>query len=321
MSGKSFVHLHVHADSSALDGLAQVKKLVPAVEALGMPAIAITDHGSMAATYDLYKATKGTNVKPIYGIEAYLAPGVSRTHKEPVRWNEGGDDDVSGAGAYTHITLIAETNEGLHNLFRLSTESYMTGMYRKPRMDEDLLRQYHKGIIATTGCPSGEVQTWLRIGNYEKAKAAAQKFADIFGEGNYFVELMDHGLDIEKRVINDLLRIAKELNLPCVATNDLHYIHQHPDAETHDALLCIGSGSKIADEQRFRFDAQDFYLKTAEEMRAIWTTSPRMPVTTPSRSLNVVSPRSKTDMTSCRRSRSPTGKPKRPGSSRKLMPV
>lgn len=266
---KSFVHLHVHADGSALDGLANVKGLVKAAEELGMPAIALTDHGSMSATYDLYKATKGTNVRPIYGIEAYVAPAVSRTHKEPVRWNEGGDDDVSGAGAYTHMTLIAETNEGLHNLFRMSTEAYLTGFYRKPRIDEDLLREYHHGIIATTGCPSGEVQTWLRIGNYDNAKAAAKKFADIFGEGNYFVELMDHGLDIEKRVIGDLIRIAKELNLPTVATNDLHYVHKH-DAVTHDALLCIGSGSKIADEKRFRFDAQDFYLKTAEEMRAIW---------------------------------------------------
>lgn len=266
---KSFVHLHVHADGSALDGLANVKDLVKAAGELGMQSIAITDHGSMSATYDLYKATKGTNVRPIYGIEAYLAPAVPRTHKEPVRWNEGGDDDVSGAGAYTHMTLIAETNEGLHNLFRMSSEAYLTGFYRKPRIDEDLLRQYHHGIIATTGCPSGEVQTWLRIGNYENAKAAAKKFADIFGEGNFFVELMDHGLDIEKRVIGDLIKIAKELNLPTVATNDLHYVHKH-DATTHDALLCVGSGSKIADEQRFRFDAQDFYLKTAEEMRAIW---------------------------------------------------
>jgi DNA polymerase III subunit alpha len=266
---KSFVHLHVHADGSTLDGLAQIKKLVPAAEALGMPAIAITDHGSMSATYDLYKATKGTSVKPIYGIEAYLAPAVPRDHREPVRWNEGGDDDVSGAGAYTHMTMFAETNEGLHNLFRMSSEAYLTGFYKKPRMDEDLLRRYHTGIIATTGCPSGEVQTWLRIGNYDNALAAARKFADIFGEGNFFVELMDHGLDIEKRVIGDLLRIAKDLKLPTVATNDLHYVHKH-DNVVHDALLCIGSGSKIADEKRFRFDAQDFYLKSAEEMRALW---------------------------------------------------
>lgn len=269
MSNKSFVHLHVHADGSALDGLSQVEKMVPRVLELGQTALAITDHGSMSATYDLYKATKGTGVKPIYGIEAYLAPAVPRTHKEPVRWADGGGDDVSGAGAYTHMTMWAETNEGLHNLFRLSSEAYLTGFYRKPRMDEELLRKYHKGIIATTGCPSGEVQTWLRIGNYEKAKEAAAKFAEIFGEGNFFVELMDHGLDIEKTVIPQLLQIAKELNLPTVATNDSHYTHQE-DSHVHEALLCIGSGSKLEDPNRFKFDGNGYYLKTAEEMRAIW---------------------------------------------------
>jgi DNA polymerase III subunit alpha len=266
---KSFVHLHVHADGSALDGLSQVKKMVPRVIELGQTALAITDHGSMSATYDLYKATKGTDIKPIYGIEAYLAPAVPRTHKEPVRWASGGGDDVSGAGAYTHMTMWAETNEGLHNLFRLSSEAYLTGFYRKPRMDEELLRKYHKGIIATTGCPSGEVQTWLRIGDYEKAKAAAAKFAEIFGEGNFFVELMDHGLEIEKTVIPQLLQIAKELGLPTVATNDSHYTHKE-DSHVHEALLCIGSGSKLSDDTRFKFDGDGYYLKTAEEMRAIW---------------------------------------------------
>jgi DNA polymerase III alpha subunit/intein/homing endonuclease len=269
MSNKSFVHLHVHADGSALDGLSQVKKMVPRALELGQTSLAITDHGSMSATYDLYKATKGTDLKPIYGIEAYLAPAVPRTHKEPVRWADGGGDDVSGAGAYTHMTMWAETNEGLHNLFRLSSEAYLTGFYRKPRMDEELLRKYHKGIIATTGCPSGEVQTWLRIGNYEKAKEAAAKFAEIFGEGNFFVELMDHGLEIERIVIPQLLQIAKELGLPTVATNDSHYTHQD-DSHVHEALLCIGSGSKLEDPNRFKFDGNGYYLKTAEEMRAIW---------------------------------------------------
>jgi DNA polymerase III alpha subunit/intein/homing endonuclease len=259
----------VHADGSALDGLSQIQKMIPRVIELGQPAIGISDHGSMSATYDLYKATKGTDIKPIYGIEAYLAPAVPRTHKEPVRWAEGGGNDVSGSGAYTHMTMWAETNEGLHNLFRLSSEAYLTGFYRKPRMDEELLRKYHKGIIATTGCPSGEVQTWLRIGNYENAKASAAKFAEIFGEGNFFVELMDHGLEIETDVIPQLLQIAKELNLPTVATNDSHYTHKD-DSHVHEALLCIGSGSKLSDPNRFKFDGNGYYLKTAEEMRAIW---------------------------------------------------
>lgn len=271
MPNKSFVHLHCHADASMLDGLALVAQLVPAAERLGMPAIALTDHGSMAATYDLYKVAKNSNVKPIFGIEAYLAPQVPRTHKTAVRWNNGGEDDVSGAGAYTHMTLLAETDEGLRNLFIMSSESYLSGIYRKPRMDLELLQTYGKGIIATTGCPSGEIQTLLRIGDYEKAKASAAQFAEIFGKESFFVELMDHGLDIEKRVIRDLLKLSKELGLRTVATNDLHYINK-ADAKTHEALLCISSGSRLSDPNRFKFDANDFYLKTAEEMRAIWDT-------------------------------------------------
>lgn len=266
---KSFVSLHSHTDNSKLDGAARIPDLVKRAEELGMPAVAVTDHGSMSGFYDLYKATQGTSVKPIYGIEAYLAPDVPRTHKEPVRWNGGGEDDVSGNGAYTHMTLLAETTDGLYNLFKMSTEAFLTGFYRSPRMDLELLQQYGKGIIATTGCPSGEVQTWLRIGDYGKAREAAAKFRDIFGKDNFFVEVMDHGLAIEKRVIPDLLRLAKDLGLGTVATTDLHYVHQH-ESHMHDALLCIGSGSKLSDPNRFKFDAPDFYLKTAEQMRAIW---------------------------------------------------
>lgn len=271
MTNKSFAHLHVHGAGSKLDGLSQIPDLVKVAEELGQPAVAITDHGSMSATYDLYKATKDNPVKPIYGIEAYFAPDVPRTHKEPVRWNPEGDkgDDVSGAGAYTHMTMWAETSEGLKNLFRLSSEAYDTGFYRQPRMDLDILQQWNKGVMATTGCPSGEVQTWLRIGDYDKAVAAAAKFADILGKDNYFVEVMDHGLSIETRVIPGLLQIAKDLGLRTVATNDSHYT-RHGDAHVHDALLCIGSGSKLADPDRFKFDGDGYYIKSAAEMRRIW---------------------------------------------------
>lgn len=268
---KSFVHLHVHCDGSALDGLALVADLVPAAEKLGMPAVAVTDHGSAAALYDLYKATKDSTVRPIYGIEAYLSPDVPRSHRSPVKWANGGEDDVSGGGAYTHATYLAETNQGLRNLFALSSESYLSGTYYKPRVDIELLEKYHEGIIATTGCPSGEVQTWLRIGDYEKAKAAAAKFMEIFGRDNYYVELMNHGLGIEKRVIPDLIRISKELRLPTVATNDLHYINKS-DARFHEALLCISTRDRLSNPDRFKFDAEDFYLKTPHEMRAIWDT-------------------------------------------------
>jgi DNA polymerase-3 subunit alpha len=242
--------------------------MVPVVEQLNMPAIAITDHGSMSATYDLHKAAKDSPVKPIYGIEAYVAPE-SRTLKEPVFWGEGGGNDVSGKGAYTHMTLLAETDEGLHNLFRLSSQAYLDGFYRHPRMDDELLAKYGKGIIATTGCPSGAVQTWLRIGNYDKAVEAAAKYRDIFGKENYFVELMDHGLGIEKEVIPQLMNIAKDLGLRTVATNDTHYIHKN-DSAVHDALLCIGSGSKLQDKDRFSFEGTEFYIKSPEEMRNLW---------------------------------------------------
>jgi DNA polymerase III alpha subunit len=264
----SFVHHHVHADSSQLDGLAQVTKLVPAAKEMGMPAIALTDHGSMASTYDLYKATKEAGIKGIYGIEAYIAPE-SRHTKSQIKWNPGGEDDVSGNGAYLHATLLARTDEGLHNLMKLSSLAYLEGYYYKPRMDDEILAEYNKGIIATTGCPSGAVQTWLRIGRYDKAIEAAAKYRDIFEKGSYFVELMDHGLDIERRVIKDLMKIAKELNLPTLATNDLHYIRKE-DSHAHDALLCIGSASTLDDPKRFKFDTDGFYLKSAEEMRAIW---------------------------------------------------
>jgi len=269
LGDKSFVHLHNHADASQLDGLSSVKGLAKVAASLGQPAIAITDHGSMAATFELGKACKDQGIKPIFGIEAYMAPDVPRTHKSPVKWAEGGGDDVSGAGAYLHATMWAENDEGLRNLMRISSYAYMDGFYRKPRADEELLQQYGRGIIATTGCPSGGVQTWLRIGEYEKAREYAAKIRDILEPGNFFVEVMDHGLEIERRVQKDLLRLAKDLDLPVVATNDSHYLYA-TDATVHDALLCIGSGSRINDTNRFRFDGNGYYLKSAEEMRQLW---------------------------------------------------
>src|SRR5664279_2887499 len=169
-------------------------------------------------------------------MEAYLTPNTSRYDRTRVRWSGGGDDDVSGGGAFTHMTLLAENTAGMHNLFRLSSRSSLEGFFYKPRADRELLSQYANGLIATTGCPSGEIQTWLRIGDYEKARASAAEFRDIFGAGNFFLELMDHGLDIETRVREDLLRLRRDLNLPVIATNDLHYTHPQ-DADTHEILL------------------------------------------------------------------------------------
>ena len=255
-----------------LDGAAKISELVAEVANQNMPAIAMTDHGNVFGAFEFHKLAKAAGVKPIIGIEAYVAPE-SRFDKRRVKWAEGGEDDVSGGGAYTHMTLLAENNEGLSNLFKLSSLASLEGFYYKPRMDQELLAKYSKGIIATTGCPGGEIQTRLRMGAYKEAVAAAARMRDIFGAQNYFLEVMDHSIDIEKRVLSDLLKLGKELNLPLLATNDLHYTH-HKDAAAHEVMLCIQSGSTLADPKRFKFDNSEFYLKSAQQMRQLFKDLP-----------------------------------------------
>ncbi len=269
--GDSFVHLHVHTEYSMLDGAARLKDLFAECERGGMSAIAITDHGNIYGAYDFYTKARAAGIKPIIGIEAYVAPE-HRGHKQPVRWGTPAqkNDDVSGAGAYTHMTLLAETTEGMHNLFKLSSMASLEGYFRKPRMDRELLAQYAKGLIATTGCPGGEVQTRLRLGQDREALQAAADYRDIFGPENFFVELMDHGLDVELRTRQALRRIAGDLSLPYVATNDLHYAREG-DAEAHGALLCVQTGTNLADPNRFKFDGTSYYVKSPQEMRAIST--------------------------------------------------
>ncbi|GAA1932626.1 DNA polymerase III subunit alpha [Microbacterium aoyamense] len=275
MASDSFVHLHVHSEYSMLDGAARIKPMVEEAVRQQMPAIAVTDHGNTFAAFEFYRTAKDAGIKPIIGIEAYVTPGTHRSDKARVRWGtpEQNDDDVSGSGAYTHMTLLSETTAGMHNLFRLSSKASMEGYYFKPRMDRELLQTYSGGLIATTGCPGGEVQTRLRLGQYDAARAAAAEFQDIFGKDNYFAEIMDHGLSIERRVQADLLKIAKDLDIPLVATNDLHYTHQH-DAGSHAALLCVQSGSTLDDPKRFKFDGDGYYVKTPAEMRQIFRDHP-----------------------------------------------
>ena len=268
-----FVHLHCHSEYSMLDGAARLKDLVTGCEQMGMPALAVTDHGNLFGAYEWYKVAKGSAVKPIIGLEAYLTPKTHRSERKRVQFGDGTGDDVASKGAYTHMTIWAENNAGMHNLFRLSSMSSLEGFFYKPRADRELLHRYGKGLLATTGCPSGEVQTYLRLGQYDQALASAAEFRDIFGAGNFYVELMDHGLDIERRVRTDLLRIAKDLSLPLVATNDLHYVHAS-DAEAHDTLLCVSSGSNRDTPNRFKFDGNGYYLKSPQEMRAIWSELP-----------------------------------------------
>ncbi|MGH8892509.1 MAG: DNA polymerase III subunit alpha, partial [Actinomycetes bacterium] len=272
-SQDSFVHLHVHTEYSMLDGAARLDDLFKESAAMGMPALAMTDHGNVFGAYDFWKKARANGVKPIIGCEAYVTPGTHRSDKTRVRWADGGEDDVSGGGAYTHMTMWAENTAGMHNLFRLSSLASLEGQYYKPRMDRELLQTYAKGLIATTGCPGGEVQTLLRIGRYDDAVRSAAEFRDIFGKDSFFVELMDHQLPIEQRVRQDLLRLAKDLDLPLVATNDLHYTYAR-DAEAHAVLLCVQSGRTLADPTRFKFEADDFYLKTPQEMREVWRDLP-----------------------------------------------
>ncbi len=255
-----------------LDGAARVGDLVEEVARLEMPAIAMTDHGNVFGAFEFYKQATKAGVKPIIGIEAYVAPE-SRFDKKRVQWASGGDDDVSGGGAYTHMTILAENNHGLKNLFRLSSLASLEGYYYKPRMDRELLSQYADGLIATTGCPGGEIQTRLRMGNYRDAMRAASDYRDIFGANNFFLELMDHGIDVETRVKDDLLKLGRELKLPLLATNDLHYTN-HADADAHAALLCVQSGTTLADPKRFKFDNDEFYLKTAAQMRELFRDIP-----------------------------------------------
>jgi len=258
-----------------LDGAARVKELVGEVAKVENPAaraIAITDHGNLFGAFEFYKNAKAVGVKPIIGIEAYIAPG-SRHDRKRVKWAQGGEDDVSGGGAYTHMTILASNNTGMSNLFKLSSLASLEGYYYKPRMDRELLAGHASGLIATTGCAGGEIQTRLRMGDYAGARKAAADYQDIFGRENYFLEVMEHGIEIEARTKLDLLKLAKDLNLPLLATNDLHYTKQS-DEQAHAALLCIQSGSILADPKRFKFDSDQFYLKSAAEMRQLFAEIP-----------------------------------------------
>ncbi|MEP7331087.1 MAG: DNA polymerase III subunit alpha [Terracoccus sp.] len=271
---RSFVHLHVHTEYSMLDGAARIGDLFTEAAKMGMPALATTDHGYVFGAYEFWKKAQGTGVKPIIGVEAYITPGTHRSDRTKVSWGNGGRDDISGGGAYTHMTMLAQNNEGMHNLFRMSSIASLDQVYTKwPRIDRELMSTYGKGLIVTTGCPSSEIQTRLRFGQYDEARQTASDLRDVFGAENVFCELMDHGLEIERRVQKDLIRLARDLKLPLLATNDLHYTRAE-DAKAHAALLCVQSGSTLMDPGRFKFDADEFYLKSADEMRHVWRELP-----------------------------------------------
>ena len=281
MSNDSFVHLHVHTEYSMLDGASLLDGLFARVSELEMPAIAMTDHGNLHGAYDFWAKGRAAGINPIIGIEAYIAPQVHRSERKRVRWGKGdaaeeGGNDVAGGGAYTHMTIWSETTQGMHNLFRLSSRSSLEGYYYKPRADRELLHEYAPGLIATTGCPSGEIQTRLRLGQYDEARKSAAEFQDIFGKDSFFLELMDHDIAIERTVRDDLLRLGKELGIRPVATNDSHY-NNPEDANAQDALICVASGKTLSDPKRLKFDGGGYYIKSAAEMRALWADKHGMP--------------------------------------------
>jgi DNA polymerase-3 subunit alpha len=259
----SFVHLHVHTEYSMLDGAARLKDLFVGCDQAGMPALAMTDHGNMYGAYDFAMKAKAAGIKPIIGTEAYIAPGSRFDKKLP----QGGNTKTD---KYSHMTLLAENGTGYSNLIKLSSLASLEGYYYKPRMDRELLSRYNEGLIATSGCPGGEVSQLLVRGDYEGAKRTAGEYSEIFGKGNYFVELMSHGLDIEKQTFPGLIKLAKELDLPLVATNDLHYTRKE-DNIPHEVLLCVQTGATLADPNRFRFEAEEFYLKSPAEMRDLFS--------------------------------------------------
>jgi DNA polymerase-3 subunit alpha len=270
MADTPYAHLHVHTEYSMLDGAARLKEMFKEVKANGMTHVAITDHGNMFGAAEFHRQAKEAGITPVIGIEAYVAPE-HRGNKNRILWGQPHQksDDVSASGAYLHKTIWARNNEGLHNLFKLTSRSYAEGwLVKYARFDKEIIAEHAAGLMATTGCPSGDVQTRLRLGQEAEALKAAAEYQDIFGKENYFVELMDHGLSIETRVRDGLIEIAKKLNMPPVVTNDSHY-SKESDAQAHDLLLCIQTGKTLADADRFKFDGTGYYIKSPAEMYAV----------------------------------------------------
>lgn len=259
----SFTHLHVHTEYSLLDGSSKIKEITKRAAELGMDSLAITDHGVMYGVIDFYKAAKEAGIKPVLGCEVYVAPG-SRFDKEA----------GTGEDKYNHLVLLAENNTGYQNLMKIVSRGFTEGFYYKPRVDKELLREFHEGIIATSACLAGEVQRYLSRGMYEEAKRVALYYQDIFGKDNFFLELQDHGIAEQHYVNPQLLRMSEETGIELICTNDVHYTYAD-DADAHDILLCIQTGKKVTDENRMRYTGGQYYLKSPEEMAELFKYAPQ----------------------------------------------
>lgn len=254
----AFTHLHVHTEYSLLDGSCKIKELVAKAKELGMDSMAITDHGVMYGVIDFYRAAREVGIKPIIGCEIYVAPN-SRFDREQT----GGED------RYYHLVLLAENDIGYHNLMKIVSKGFVDGFYYRPRVDKEILQMYHEGIIALSACLAGEVPRYITKGLYEEAKKRAKEYESIFGKGNFFLELQDHGISEQQRVNQELLRMSQETGIELVATNDIHYINAQ-DAIPHDILLCIQTGKKVSDENRMRYEGGQYYCKSEQQMQELF---------------------------------------------------
>ena len=263
-----FTHLHLHTEYSLLDGACDVTKLIDRVAALGQKSVAMTDHGNIYGAVHFFNAAKDKGIKPILGCELYVCK--NEDHRAPAQ----GDD-------YNHLLVLAENEEGYRNLIRITSEASLHGFYRKPRVSKAYLAQHAKGLIATSGCLSGELCELLNNEQgkydaataYDKAKAVALQYQDIFGRGNFYLEIQDQGLEAERKIQNDLFRLEKDLDIPLVVTNDSHYLCGE-DSHAHDVMLCVQTGAKIHDKDRFKFDSDQFFVKSGDEMARLFPDSP-----------------------------------------------
>jgi DNA polymerase-3 subunit alpha len=260
--GAEFTHLHLHTDYSLLDGACDVDKLVTHVDRIGQKAVAMTDHGNIFGAVHFFDAAKKKGIKPILGCELYIC--------------QAQDHRAKGEGdKYNHLLVLAENQEGYRNLVRLTSEAALHGFYRKPRVSKDFLAKHTSGLIGFSGCLAGEVSQHLMAGDYEKAKAAAGNFEEMFGRGNFFLEVQDHGLEPDKAVTEAMFRMEKDLNIPLIATNDSHYI-EDTDSRAHEVLLCVQTAGSMNDPKRFKFDTNEFYIKSAEEMARLFAHAPHV---------------------------------------------
>ncbi len=273
-----FTHLHLHTEYSLLDGACDVYKLVDRVAALGQKSVAMTDHGNIYGAVHFFDAAKQKGVKPILGCELYVCKGEDHRAELAKNGGDSGNGSLSSKGKgrvseYNHLLVLAQNEEGYQNLIRLTSEASLHGFYRKPRVSKKYLAENCKGLIGFSGCLSGELCESLMNGEYEKAVASAKQYQDIFGKGNFFLEIQDQGLEAEKSILADLYRLEKELEIPLVATNDSHYLCGE-DSHAHDVMLCVQTGSKIHEAERLRFDSDQFFVKSADEMARVFKDSP-----------------------------------------------